>query len=358
MTSPHILIVGGGIVGTSLAYQLAAKNARVTLLEQATKPASGVTQTSFGWLTVAPDAPDHYLALRQQAIAEWHRIEQKLTGQLRIHWAGAVRWWQDPADTERAVSRLCSAGYPVQLVEPEQLRQLEPNLKNAPTVALFAQQEGAIDAQSTTNLLTRASRQAGAIVQSDTPVLSLMTDGSRVTGVVTARGKLYADQVVLATGVATTILCQPLGINLPIIISPAALLKFTHAYPFVHRVVSSPSFEIRPVGAEQTLAAEACIDQPTDASLAALAHSSLAAIKHSWRGADAIQVHSVEVGRRAIPQDGLPLIGRVDSVAGLYILVMHAGVTLASVVSRLAAEELLTDEADGRLSVYRPLRVY
>lgn len=356
MTSPHVLIVGGGIVGTSLAYHLASKNARVTLLDQATHPASGVTQTSFGWLTVSPDSPDHYLALRQLAIADWHRIEQELKGQLIINWSGALRWWQTPTATEQAVSRLNNVGYPVLLINQQQLRQLEPNLKSAPSVALFAHQEGAIDAKSTTNLLTLASRQAGAIIRSGNPVLSLMTDGSRVTGVVTASGKIYADQVVLATGMGTTSLCQPLGVNLPITVSPAALLSFEHAHSFVHRVVSSPLLELRPASGGLTLAAEDCVNEPTEASLDALAHRSLATIKQSWLGTDAVEVRSVRVGRRAMPQDGLPLVGRLGSMAGLYILVMHAGVTLASVMGRLAAEELLSDGEDRRLSFYRPLR--
>ncbi|GAB3742894.1 hypothetical protein GCM10028816_52970 [Spirosoma lituiforme] len=117
MNSPHIIVVGTGIVGTSIAYHLARKKARVTLVDQAPNPAGGVTQQSFGWITVSPEAPDHYLALRQQAMADWHRLEKELKGQLNVNWSGALRWWQDPIDTERMARRLTKAGYPVQLVD-------------------------------------------------------------------------------------------------------------------------------------------------------------------------------------------------------------------------------------------------
>lgn len=93
MSSPHIIVVGSGIIGTSVAYHLVRKNARVTLIDQAPNPGSGVTQHSFGWITVSPDAPDHYLALRQQAIADWYRLEEELKGQLKVNWSGALRWY-------------------------------------------------------------------------------------------------------------------------------------------------------------------------------------------------------------------------------------------------------------------------
>ena len=267
MNSPHIIVVGTGIVGTSIAYHLARKKARVTLMDQAPNPASGVTQQSFGWITVSPDAPDHHLALRQQAIADWHRLEEELKGQLNVNWSGALRWWQDPIDTERMAGRLTKAGYPVQLVDQRQVRLLEPNLKHPPSLAVYTRYEGAIDARLTTDLLTRAIRQTGTVIRLANPVLSLITEGSRITGVVTATGQLKADRVVLATGVATNALCQPLGVRLPINVSPATLLTFWHSHPFVNRIVSSPLMEIRPASSSLTLAAEESVDEPTAADL-------------------------------------------------------------------------------------------
>jgi glycine/D-amino acid oxidase-like deaminating enzyme len=252
--------------------------------------------------------------------------------------------------------RLTKSGYPVQLVDQRQVRLLEPNLKGAPSLAVYTQREGAIDAKLTTDLLTRAIRQTGAAIHLGNPVLSLMTEGSRITGVVTATGKLRADRVVLATGVATNTLCQSLGVSLPINVSPATLLTFEHAHPFVHRIISSPLMEIRTASATLTLAAEESVEEPTAANLQALAHSSLEKIKYHWRDAESIKLQRVVVGNRAIPQDGLPIIGRLMQLESLYIVVMHAGVTLASVVGRLASNELLSDEEDALLSPYRPIR--
>ena len=51
----HVIVVGAGIVGSSLAYHLARRNARVTLIDKAPQPANDVTDKSFAWITVAQD---------------------------------------------------------------------------------------------------------------------------------------------------------------------------------------------------------------------------------------------------------------------------------------------------------------
>lgn len=135
---PHVIIVGAGIVGTSLAYHLVRQNAHVTLIDKAPKPANDVTKKSFAWIIAAHDAPETYLNLRQQAIADWHRVEDELNGQLKVDWSGALTWRENMAETERIVRELVNFGYPVRLIDQQEIRLLEPNLKNVPARAMFA----------------------------------------------------------------------------------------------------------------------------------------------------------------------------------------------------------------------------
>ena len=94
------------------------------------------------------------------------------------------------------VGKLTNAGYPVRLVDQAQIRLLEPNLKNVPSQAMLDESEGAIDSKLTTEVLITATRQAGATIQLGNQVLSLLTNGSCITGVVAANGKITADLVV------------------------------------------------------------------------------------------------------------------------------------------------------------------
>ncbi|MFD2935108.1 NAD(P)/FAD-dependent oxidoreductase [Spirosoma flavum] len=354
--SPHIVVVGAGIVGASLAYHLVRKNARVTLIDKAPNSASGATEKSFAWITVTHDAPETYISLRQQAIADWHRVEDELKGQLNVDWSGALTWREDPAETVRMAGKLINSGYQVHLVDQQQIRLLEPNLKIVPAQAILAENEGAIDARLTTELLITAARQAGADCQLGNEVLSLMTNGSRITGVITANGKITADTVVLAAGVNTTTLCQPLDVTLPINISPAILIAFHTPHQFVNRIISNPFMDIRAASATLTLSAAEYTDESIENNPQAIAQRSLEQLKAHWQGAGQINVTNVMIGKRPIPQDGLPIIGRTPHIEGLYVSVMHAGVTLAAVAGRLAAGEILSDQDDFLLSSYRPSR--
>ena len=353
---PHIVIVGAGIAGASLAYHLACQHAHVTLIDKAAEPANDVTQKSFAWINVAHDAPETYLHLRQQAIADWHRIDDELKGQLKADWSGALTWREDTAETDRMAHQLIHSGYPVRLINQQEIRVLEPNLKDVPDRAMFAKGEGAIDPKLTTELFVKAAREKGADIQLGIEVLSFIINGSRIKGVVTANGNVMADIVVLAAGAHTATLCQPLEVILPINISPAILMSFHTAHRFVNRIVSNPIMEVRAASPTLALAAEDYIDESPENNPQAIAHRTLENIKKYWQGTEPITLANVVVGRRPIPGDGLPIIGRTTGIDGLYILVMHIGVTLAAIAGRLAAAELLSDKDDSLLSPYRPGR--
>ncbi len=357
-TYPHIVIVGAGIVGASLAYHLASQHARVTLIDKAMKPASDTTEKSFAWINVAHDVPEAYLHLRQQAISDWHRVENELKGQLKVDWSGALTWYESAAQTERIAHKLSHSGCSVRLVNHQEIRLLEPNLKDVPTQAMLAKDEGAIDPIPATEVFIKAARERGADIQLGNEVLSFMTHGTRVTGVVTANGKLSGDTVVLTAGTHTVSLCQSLGITLPVNTSPAILINFYNQRRFVNRIVSNPYMEIRAASNTLILGVEDYIDETTENNPYAIAQRTTEKIKKYWQGAEQIKLANVRVGKRPIPQDGLPIIGRTTPIGGLYVSVMHAGVTLAAIAGRLAAAEILTEQDDSLLSCYRPERLF
>ena len=66
-TTVKALVVGGGAVGTSIAYHLARRGAQVTILDKA-QPASGTTKDSFAWINATyPKQPWHYFRLNYPA---------------------------------------------------------------------------------------------------------------------------------------------------------------------------------------------------------------------------------------------------------------------------------------------------
>ena len=81
-------VVGGGIVGASIALHLASAGARVTLFEKEA-PAAGATSKSFAWINAFTSNP-HYRSLRMKSISAYHELDRQLD--LNISWGGAIHW--------------------------------------------------------------------------------------------------------------------------------------------------------------------------------------------------------------------------------------------------------------------------
>jgi glycine/D-amino acid oxidase-like deaminating enzyme len=92
------------------------------------------------------------------------------------------------------------------------------------------------------------------------------------------------------------------------------------------------------------------------ADAGATAHALFAETKAMLRGADALALDFHTVGYRPTPADGFPIVGRADGLAGLYLAVMHSGITLAPAVGLFAVDELLKGRRDPLLAPYGPSR--
>ena len=349
------MIVGAGIVGASIAYHLARRGAPVTVIDS-NEVAGGATAQSFAWINSWSSANEAYARLRHNALQDYHRLQQDLDGALPLSWSGALIWKADTADTEQRVREQASAGYDVRLIDADDIYLLEPKLGAPPTIAAHARGEGAIEPVKATQVLQRAAEAAGAVFRPATPVDDVVVEAGWVAGVTAGGDTVPADRVVIAAGTATSALAASVGINVPVQHSPALLIRYRTEAPLIGRIIICPEFEIRQASDNVLLAATDFVDADGENGPDAIARRLQATLRSRLRGADNLQLESVEIGLRPIPADGLPVVGHVPQVNGLYLSVMHSGVTLAPAIGRFAAAELLDDAAIGLLDICRPQR--
>ncbi len=331
----NVVVVGAGIVGTSIAYHAARAGALVTLLE-AGRVGAGVTADSFAWSGSSGVSTGAAAGLRAAATDEYRRLKAELPG-LPVTWSGSLTW----AAGENAPE----PGPGQEIVDGATVVEREPNVRQLPGWAVWAPGDGAVDPVGVAERLVAGAREHGARVQLGTPVVSVRQDAvGRVVGVETGAGFHPAATVVLAAGTATTALATPLGVRVPVEASPATLLRFRAPAGLVRGVVSTQDFDLRQVSADRLIAAA---DSPERA---------LAAVRSTFRGADGVELLSARVGARPMPADGDPIIGPAAEAPGLYLAVMHPGVNLAAVVGRLVARELVDGAVEPALAGCRPGR--
>ena len=363
-------VVGGGILGASIAMHLAKSGAQVTLFEKSA-PATGATSKSFAWINAFSTNP-HYRALRLKSISAYLELDEPL--QLGITWGGAIHWAENLAEAQTMQAETLefnNTGYSARLVTAQDLQRLSPNLQLGPFhVASFHQLDGHVDPVHATGQLLQKAKEYGARVVYPCEVNELGFDGDRFTGVATTKGNYSLDRLVIAGGVDTPSLASQTGYTPPLIHAPGILVHTKPTEALLDQVVEAPQMYFkqhrdgRIVGNDGSYAPDIPAHQgilhgPQDmpAELRDM-HGLriLAKIKEKLPGARDATYDHLTLGYRPMPEDGLPVAGFSPGNPNVYIAVMHSGVTLAPIMGRYIAQEVTTNQLVDDLAPYRPDR--
>lgn len=344
----RVVVVGAGIVGASVAYHLSCQGAQVTVVEAA-QVASGVTSTSFAWINTACSDADPVASLRAAAVSDYHRLEVELPG-FPVQWTGSLTYGLSEIPALPAVG--------THVLSRAQVLALEPTLKHPPVQAVHAPEEGGLNAVEATRVLIQAAQARGARLLEGTQVTGFTGSADNVSGVQTTQGVIEADLVVLAAGTGIKALTDSLGCRLPIDASPAIYIRYCTSTPLVRGIISNAAMEVRQCDHGSLLAAEDYLDDAHDNKPPAIALRAAAAIHEELSGVVSLDLEEACTGYRPVPLDGVPIVGYLPGISGVYVCVMHPGVTLAATVGRLVSVEIASDTPCPELQPCRPDRFF
>ena len=349
-TQHHVVVVGAGIIGASIAWHLAEAGARVTVLD-AQEPGGIATRLSWAWINASFGNPEPYFHLRRQAMQEWRRMATAMP-EIRLAWPGSLFWGRPPAELEAFATQHAAWGYGVRRVSRAEFAALEPHLVSPPDIAIHVSDEGVVEPLATAQALLAAAKRLGATVAGQTRVHTLLRTGDRVTGVDTSNGILQADDVVVASGVGSSSLLATAGVALPMQTAPGLVVATAPHPPVLNRLLISPMMELRQTSEGRLLAIGRIDEAQADSDIAGPASDLFETIRGMIDSGASLSPEFRSVAFRPIPQDGFPAVGRSDAVAGLYAAVTHSGITLAPAIGRFATEEILTGQRHILLAPY------
>lgn len=360
-STKHIVITGAGILGASIAYQLAKRGARVTILD-AQHPGAGATGKSFGWLNATfSKRPRSYFDFSMLGIAGWHRLEREFQGELKIQWGGSVVWLPPGAEAEQLredIQHHQQWGYAARVLDDAEVRRLLPNvLPGEMAIACHSEQEGAVDQLEAVKVFLEKAQQFGAEVRYPCEATGFDISHGRVRALRTNHGAIEGSAVVLACGVKSPQLARSAGVRVALKESPGILVHTTPQPPLLDRIVQAPGVHLkqkhdgRIVAGGQIVAGAGTAEAPLVDSGQILQQ----AMKYVPALAKA-PIEEVTLGYRVMPQDEYPIVGFARECPNLYLALTHSGVTLAPVIAELAAREILDDAPQTELEPYRPAR--
>lgn len=354
---PRVVIVGAGIIGASLAWHLQRRGAHVTVLD-AEAPGGIATRHSWAWINASWGNPETYFRLRYQSMRDWHQLGQDMPD-LTVNWCGGLIWDMPPDELETYVTQHAAWGYDIRRINKAEIQRLEPHLANPPDTAAYVAEEGSVEPLAVTRALLAAADALGAEIVSPALVQAVDVQAGRIVGVVTETGRIIADHVILAAGVGTTRLAATAGFTLPLN-SPPGLLAVTKRHTrLLNGLVMAPSVHIRQM-ADGRLIAGADFSggtlpedvQDADAAAADAASELLDTMCWLFAPRATLTLDRYTIGYRPTPGDGFPAVGRVPGVEGLSIAVTHSGITLAPIIGRGLADDILTGKIDPLLMPY------
>jgi glycine/D-amino acid oxidase-like deaminating enzyme len=356
-----IMVIGGGIVGSAIAFELQSRGATTILVERDSEP-RGASAFSFASLTAFGEPQRDVYLLKSMGMVAWRGWEKRFGPAIGLTTEGEMRW----AETEESAEHLrslirqaTSRGYPVRAISTEALRARLPG--SAPKdvlAASFAPQDAQADPLRAIETLRAAFLESGGDVLVGRASLFFEEASVRVR---VGDTEIEPSHVVIAAGAETAAFLEKFGWEIPMEPSPGLLVLTEPTERFVKGTVyvsprSGPAIHLRQLGDGRVLVGERAQDHvarnPTTEHAARL----LRQARESFPALAKVQVDGFTIEWRPMPRDGMPIVGPLPGMPALYVAATHTGVTLAPVLGELVAEELIDQVSAPRLKPFRPGR--
>ncbi|MCU7848849.1 MAG: glycine oxidase ThiO [Candidatus Thiodiazotropha sp. (ex Lucinoma kastoroae)] len=338
------LIVGGGLIGMLTARELQSAGMAVTLIEQSN---TGCESSWAGGGIVSPLYPWRYDA-SITALATWsqdyypHLAETLIEeGCIDPEYTRSGLLILEPTDTEAAIHWSKHVKQSLQIIDRESILECEPTMQTEASETIWMPEVAQIRNPRLTKSLYQSISQSKIAIHQQTKATELLIKNGRIRGIKTENGSFHADNVVICAGAWAGELLQ--GLASPPSIEPVLgqMIIFRHQPGSISRIVLHNDRYIIPRRDGRVLVGSTLEYRGFDKTTTEQAKQELkqfaltlfpalgkADIEHHW------------AGLRPGSPNGIPYIGPIPEIAGLFI---NAGHFRNGVVLGLASSHLIAD---------------
>ena len=371
-SSVDVAIIGGGVMGCSLAYDLATRGASVMLLERQ-RLAREASWASAG--IISPPSPG-YGAKAELAVRSFKRYQalvdevEEMSG-IATGWAPRgivnVTTRDDTAMLHDTMRWQRERGFEAEWLDGDDLLQREPALRQPDessgsgfTGGLFNSEASSLLLGEFSRGLARAAESRGAVIREHTIVVRIRTEGSRAIGLKTLDGEVAADNIVIAAGAWSHLFGEDVGVPIPTRPVRGQMIAIADAPIPITGVIQGEGGYLVP-RADGTVAVGATeerdagfVTEVTPAGIDWLA----ALVDRLAPSLNRGRLVSLWAGLRPASKDGGLIVGRNPKFDNVWVSTGHfrAGALLAPATSELLAESIVTGSLVPELAAFDPGR--
>ncbi len=352
-----MIIVGAGIVGASFAYH-AYRNGldKITVLSSHLPgDKNQATSNTWGWVNGYAINDKSYAAFRLANLNYWPKLMSNVSN-LNYSSKGAFIWDQGERELQRSIKQHQSWGQSVKISNKSELKRHLPNLINIPTKAGFGTDDLAIEGVRATKELFKAS--GSKII--NTNVKKIICESNNVIGVKTDDEIIFDDEVIISAGLGAPKILST--INIPFEMnSSLGLLVYTKPLPpLLKYPITAFDFHARQDDKGRLIIGGKFDDDSSqEANIEGAAEKLIQDMSTRLNYNGNMILDYFTIGKRPLPVDGRPKIGRLtnqkgEKLNGIYLAIMHSGITNAPLAGKLGMDEVLTGKRNNLIRDFFP----
>jgi glycine oxidase len=363
-----IIVIGAGIVGAMLAYRLACEGRTVRLIDRG-QPGGEASGAKAGLLTTVAEGSGKgpYLDLSVQGLVEIRKTIEELQAETGIDcWLERhplYRVATNEQEREMMVDKwqgLREQGGMDEWLEAEDLFREQPVFSRRLTGAIRSREEYHVTPARLMEAVVAALHKCGVMLQTNTDIVSLLTEGQRVVGVESTHERYYADEVVLANGAWSPELLKPLGFALPVTPLRGQMIGISLPDFTLPCLINTARGYLVPkqdghivVGATQENA-----EFEKEITLLGLSH--LLRVLSVIPELGPSKLCYTFVGLRPMSKDGMPLLGPLPGWEGIHVTTGHAqhGILLSGITAKMMSAALNGQDPGDLWSHFQVTRLF